>query len=192
EAAGYILGADGVYERAGQRLAGEVLVRPGRADLAALASAMSVDLRGCGIELRVREVAFSSELILAQLEWPNTFDISLATIRTGPDPDVDLGWLGSAHVTTQLDPGDANFGGWNDAVTDSLLAEGDGRLSGLARAAAYRSLQAHLAAGSPVVPLVLDVAYAAVSSRLRLVDGAVDPSLMTYESGVDDWTLAAP
>jgi peptide/nickel transport system substrate-binding protein len=192
EAAGYRPGADGIYARDGQRLASDLLVRPGRADLVALATALASDLRACGIDLNVRQVAFTSELILAQLEWPNTFDVFLATIHTGADPDVDLGWLGSGHVTTQANPGDADFGGWDDTVTDGLLGDGDRTLSLVSRAATYRSLQAHLAAGSPVVPLVLDVAYAAVSGRLRFAGGAVDPALMTYESGVDDWTLAGP
>jgi ABC-type transport system substrate-binding protein len=192
ESAGYQAAADGIYARAGERLSAELLVRPGSTDLAALAAATSVELRGCGIELAVRQVDFTSELILTQLEWPNDFDVFLATVRTGSDPDVDLGWLGSGHVTGPVNPGDANFGGWSDPATDWLLAEGEGTLSTLRRAATYRELQAHLAAGSPVLPLVHDIAYGAVSARLATGDGPVDPALMTYELGIDGWILAAP
>ncbi|MFI5253901.1 MAG: ABC transporter substrate-binding protein [Candidatus Limnocylindrales bacterium] len=192
EAAGYQAGADGIYARAGVRLSAQLVVRPGRADLAALAAGLSVDLRDCGIELTVQEVAFSSDVILAALEWPNTFDVFLAALHEGPDPDVDLGWLGSSHVTTAMDPGDANFGGWSDQTTDDLLAQGLGSMNQLSRATTYRELQAHLAAGVPVVPLVLDVAYGAVSTRVRTGDAAVDPGLMTYEQGIDDWTLTGP
>jgi ABC-type transport system substrate-binding protein len=192
EAAGYLAGADGIYTRAGQRLAAELLVRAGRPDLAALAAAMSVELRGCGIDLAVRQVDFTSELILSQLEWPNTFDLFLATVRSGPDPDIDLGWLGSDHVTDARDPGDANFGGWSDLATDRLLAEAVATLGTVRRAATYRELQAHLAAGMPVLPLVLDVAYGAVSVRLVTAAGSVDPALMTYELGIDTWTIGAP
>ena len=192
EAAGYAAGGDGIYTRAGLRLSAELLVRQGRADLTALAAATSVALRACGIELTVREVAFSSELILSQLEWPNSFHVFLATARTGPDPDVDLGWLGSEHVTSAANPGDSDFGGWSDPITDRLLAEGAATVGALRRAATYRELQAHLAAEMPVLPLVHDLAYGAVSVRIRTAAGPVDPALMSYERGIDGWTLAAP
>jgi ABC-type transport system substrate-binding protein len=192
ESAGYQAGADGIYSLAGARLSAELLVRPGRADLAALARAMAAELRGCGIDLAVRQVDFTSELILSQLEWPNTFEVFLATVRTGNDPEVDLGWLGSDHVTGPANPGDANFGGWSDPATDRLLAEGVATQSVLRRMATYRELQAHLAAGNPVLPLVHDVAYGAVSARLVTAHGAVDPALMTYELGIDGWSLGPP
>jgi ABC-type transport system substrate-binding protein len=192
ETAGFRVAADGIYARAGQRLSGEILVRPGRADLAALGAAMSVELRDCGIDLAVREGAFISQLILSQLEWPNAFDIFLAAIRTGSDPDIDLGWLAGAHVTGPANPGDSNFGGWSDPAMDRLLAEGEATLRSGPRAAAYAAAQARLAAASPVWPVAHDLAYGAVSVRLRTDAGPVDPARMTYERGIDGWILAAP
>ena len=192
ETAGYRLGADGVYARDGRRLAGELLVRPGRADLAAMAAAAAAQLRGCGIELGVREVGFSPDVVLPQLEWPNAFETFLATLRTGSDPGEDLGWLASDRATGPDDPGDANFGGWRDEITDGLLAQGAATLDARRRRTAYGELQDRLADLVPVWPIAHEMAHAAVSVRLRIGDGQVDPSLMTYESGLREWRIAPP
>ena len=167
-------------------------MRPGRADLAAMAAAAAAQLRGCGIELGVREVGFSPDVVLPQLEWPNAFETFLATLRTGSDPGEDLGWLASDRATGPDDPGDANFGGWRDEITDGLLAQGAATLDARRRRTAYGELQDRLADLVPVWPIAHEMAHAAVSVRLRIGDGQVDPSLMTYESGLREWRIAPP
>ncbi|MET1231475.1 MAG: ABC transporter substrate-binding protein [Candidatus Limnocylindrales bacterium] len=193
EEAGYAAGSDGVYERDGLRLASELIIRPGRAELAALMDAVAAALDTCGIELRVREVPFSPDVILPQLEWPNTFDTYLATIALGVDPALDLGWLAGSRVTTEKNPGDANFGGWRDKTTDTLLEAGEATLAEAKRKAAYDELQARLADLVPAWPLAHEAAYAAVSTGLVGADGGpIDPSRPGYEHGLLDWRLAPP
>ena len=75
------VGSDGIYARDDQRLSSEIIIRPGRAELAALMDAVAEALDACGIELRVREVPFSPDVVLPQLEWPNAFDTYLATVH---------------------------------------------------------------------------------------------------------------
>ena len=193
EAAGYTLGSDGVYARDGQRLASEVIIRSGRAELSAVMGAVSDGLAVCGIELRVREVPFSPDIILPQLEWPNAFDTYLATLALGVDPALDLGWLAGDRVTTEKDPGDANFGGWRDKPTNALLAAGEATIAEAKRRDTYVELQERLADLVPVWPLAHEAAYAAVSRGLIGADGRLlDPSQPGYERGIRDWRLAAP
>jgi peptide/nickel transport system substrate-binding protein len=193
EAAGYTAGPDGIYVRDDLRLASEIIIRPGRAELAALMDAVSDALAACGIELRVREVPFSPDLILPQLEWPNLFDTYLMTLALGVDPAIDLGWLAGSRVTTEANPGDANFGGWRDEKTDALLTAGETTSAEDKRRSSYLELQERLAELVPAWPLAYEAAYAAVSSRLTGRDGApIDPSRPEYERGVLDWHLAPP
>lgn len=193
ETAGYTRGGDGIYGRDGKRLSSEVIIRPGRAELSALMEAVSSTLEACGIELRVREVPFSPDVILPQLEWPNAFDTYLTTLDLGVDPAVDLGWLASDRVTTEGNPGDANFGGWRDERTDELLAAGVGATVEAKRRAAYLELQERFVELVPAWPLAHEAAYAAVAAGLTGVDGEpIDPARPGYERGLLDWHLATP
>jgi ABC-type transport system substrate-binding protein len=138
-------------------------------------------------------VPFSPDVVLPQLEWPNAFDTYLATVTQGVDPGVDLGWLSSDRVTTKADPGDANYGGWRDKSTDTLLTAGAASLTEAKRRSAYADLQARLSDQAPVWPLAYEAAYAAVSKSLLAADGkTVDPSQPEYERGMLDWRLAGP
>ena len=193
EAAGYVAGSDGVYTRDEVRLSSEIIIRPGRAELAALMDAVSRALAGCGIELRVREVPFSPDVVLPQLEWPNAFDTYLMTLDLGVDPAIDLGWLAGDRVTTEADPGDANFGGWRDKTTDDLLAAGLASTAEAKRRATYVALQERLADQVPAWPLAHEATYGAVSATLTGRDGAtVDPSQPDYERDLLDWRVAQP
>ncbi len=193
EEAGYAAGIDGIYARDDLRLSSEIIIRPGRAELAALMDAVAEALDTCGIELRVREVPFSPDVILPQLEWPNAFDTYLATLPLGVDPALDLGWLAGSRVTTEKNPGDANFGGWRDKATDTLLAAGEATLAEAKRKATYSELQERLADLVPAWPLAHEATYAAVSTELTRADGGpIDPSRPGYEHGLLDWRLTTP
>lgn len=193
ETAGYVLGSDDIYARDGERLSSEIIIRPGRAELAALMDAISKALRACGIDLRIREVPFSPDVVLPQLEYPNAFDTYLATVSQGVDPGLDLGWLSSDRVTTKADPGDANYGGWRDKSTDALLTAGAASLTEAKRRSAYTDLQGRLSDQVPVWPLAYEAAYGAVSKDLLGPDGkTVDPSQPDYERDLLEWRLAEP
>lgn len=192
EAAGYLPGRDGIYGRDGVRLSSEIVIRPGRAELSALMAAMARALEACGIELRIREVAFSPDVILPQLEWPNAFETYLATVRLGTDPALDLAWLDGDRVTTAKNPGDANFGGWRDKATDELLAAGVKTVSEARRREAYLDLQARLEDLVPAWPLVHEPTWAAISGRLRHADAPIDPTQPGYERNLRQWLIALP
>ncbi len=192
EEAGYVVAGDGTYQRDGQRLSSEIAIRPGRAELSALMSDVADALDACGIELTVREVPFSPDVVLPLLEWPNDFETYLATVSMSADPAIDLAWLDGARVTTEDNPGDANFGGWQDKATDQLLAAGRSTLDEERRRSTYAELQARIEELVPAWPLVHEPAYAAVSTGVQRDGATIDPGLPGYERGLGDWRLAAP
>ena len=192
QADGWQRGPDGIFARGGQRLASTIYVRPGRADLLDFAATAATQLKACGIALDVQAINLSGQALLDQLEYPNTFETYFGTQDSGIDPDGDLGRLGSGRVTTATDPGDANFGGWQDADTDRLLAAGAAANDLDARRAAYLELQQRLAAQVPLLPIAWEPAYAAVAARVHDGSGSVDPGRPGYDRGVLAWVLASP
>jgi ABC-type transport system substrate-binding protein len=190
EAAGWELGSDGVYARGGQRLASTVYVRPGRADLLDFASTAATQLKACGIALDVQALNLSGQALLDQLEYPNTFETFLGTQASGADPDEDLGRLQSRRATTASNPGDADFGGWQDAETDRLLGAGAAAGGADARRQSYLELQVRLAQQVPLLPIAWEPAYAAVATRLQDGNGPVDAGRAGYQRDILAWRLA--
>ena len=191
-AAGWAPGADGVMAKAGLRLFSQLTVRTGRADLLAFATAAAAQLRGCGIDLQVVSADPSGSLLLAQLEYPNTFDTVLVSHDAGADPDADLELLHSRHITTAANPADGNIGGWADPTADALIDEAATTSDASLRADAYARLQRLLAQAVPVLPIAWDLAGSAIAGRVRLDGRPVDPSLPGYEADVLDWRLGSP
>ncbi|HTS15044.1 MAG TPA: ABC transporter substrate-binding protein [Candidatus Sulfotelmatobacter sp.] len=192
EAAGWARGSDGIYARDGLRLASSIAVRPGQDDLLAVLTAAATRLRACGIDLDVQSTTLSGSDILNALEYPNTFDTYLVSEVAGTDPDDALGRLLGSRATTVSHPGDANFGGWQDPVTDQLLGQGLRTADPVARAATYGQLEAHLAALVPVLPITWDAAWSAVARRVTDGASAVDPAAPGYDRDVLSWRLSAP
>ena len=191
-AAGWVLGSDGIYARDGMRLQSSIAVRPGQNDLLALLTAAATRLHACGIGLDVQAATLSGQEILDALEYPNTFETYLASQSAGLDPDDALGRLLGSRSTTATDPGDANFGGWQDPQTDQLLALGRRTADPAARAATYGQLEAHLAAQAPVLPIAWDPAFGAIARRVTNGGKAVDPATPGYDRDVLSWRLSAP
>jgi ABC-type transport system substrate-binding protein len=192
ERAGWRRGGDGIYARRGQRLTSQIYVRPSRADQLAFAQAASEQLARCGIELRVSELGFSGDVLLRQVGWPNDFDTYLAENPIGLDPATDFGMFQSSRITSQANPGDANFGGWSSAQADKLIREAAANLRGSQRAALYSQLQDLLARDLPLYPLWYETSYAGVSRRVAREGGPIDPAAPYYSWDADRWILSSP
>jgi ABC-type transport system substrate-binding protein len=192
QAAGWVRGSDGIYERAGMRLQSSIAVRPGQNDLLALMTAAATRLRACGIGLDVQATTLSGQDIIDALEYPNTFETYLASQSAGSDPDDALGRMLGSRATSASNPGDADFGGWQDALTNQLLAQGVRTADPAARAATYAQLEAHLAGQVPVLPISWDPAYGALARRVTEGGVAVDPAAPGYDRDVLSWRLTGP
>ncbi|HEX5466448.1 MAG TPA: ABC transporter substrate-binding protein [Candidatus Limnocylindrales bacterium] len=188
--AGWQPGPDGIMTRGGLRLSSQLIVRTGRPDLLAFATAAAEQLRTCGIDLQVLSQDPSGQLLLAQLEYPNTFDTVLVANAAGPDPDAGLGLFHSRHITTAENPADGNIGGWSDPAADTLIDAAVASADTTARAHDYGQLQRLLAQQVPILPISWDSQAAAVSQRLHLGDDPVDPSRAGYDATRLEWTLA--
>ena len=189
---GWVRGSDGIFARGGLRLQSSIAVRPGDDVLLGLLTAAAARLRACGIGLDVQSATLSGHDLLSALEYPNTFDTYLAAQPAGLDPDDALGRLLGSRTTSISHPGDANFGGWQDPLTDQLLAQAVRTADLAARAAVYDRLETHLAGLAPILPIAWDSAYAAVATRLTDGQAPVDPGTPGYERDVLSWRLAAP
>jgi ABC-type transport system substrate-binding protein len=187
--AGWKLGADGIFVREGLRLSSELWVRPSRADQRAFAEAASQQLRACGIELQVRDLGFSGDQLLRQLEWPNDFDTYLLAQELGGDPHQDLARLHSRHITSEANPGDTNFGGWNDPRADQLIDAGATTLDPVERARIYAELQELIASEVPLYPCWYDVVYSGLSRRVSLPAGQPDLAQPGFDLDPESWRL---
>jgi ABC-type transport system substrate-binding protein len=193
EKAAWRRGADGIYAKRGQRLTSQIYVRPSRADQLAFAQAASHQLARCGIELRVTELGFSGDELLRQVGWPNDFDTYLAENPLGLDPAVDFSIFQSSRITSQANPGDANFGGWSNQQADRLIKQaGTTELQNPRRAALYAQLQDLLTRDVPLYPLWYETSYAAVSLRVAREGGTIDPGDAYYSWDADRWILSSP
>ncbi|MBA3778597.1 MAG: ABC transporter substrate-binding protein [Chloroflexi bacterium] len=190
-AAGWRRGNDGIFARGKARLSSDVFIRPSRGDLLAYWRDAAEQLRACGIELTVRELGFSGNVLLSQIEFPNEFETFLAEFPYGRDPDQDFAILHSNRATTRENPGDANFGGWRDPTTDQLIEAGRTTLDPAAREAAYGKLHALVAREIPIFPFRHELAYTGLSSRVSGPNGPVDLTGSAYDWAADRWRLEA-
>jgi peptide/nickel transport system substrate-binding protein len=187
---GWTRDGDGPWERDGVRLSSELLIRPGRSDLLAFASGAAEQLGECGIELRVREAALSSDDLIGQLEWPNDFDTLLTTVHLATDPGTDFGMLHSSRVTSEVNPGDRNVGGFSDAAADELITAAAAEPDRDARAALYAQLADRLSELAPIVPIWYETTWSAVSRRIVDADGdPIDPAGSRYWWDAPSWRV---
>jgi ABC-type transport system substrate-binding protein len=190
--AGWSPGSDGIMERDGERLTSEIHVRPSRGDVLAFLERVSRELRECGIELLVRELDLTGDVLLSQLRWPNEFETVLLTRELGVDPDTDLSVYESSRVTSADNPGDANAGGWASTEADRLLAEARAAVALEERATLYAGLEQLLATELPAYPLWYETGYSAMSDRVVGADGEIDLTTPFHDADLARWDVKVP
>jgi peptide/nickel transport system substrate-binding protein len=192
QAAGWTRGADGIFTHGTQRLSSDISIRPSRTDLLAFAQAAAGQLAECGIELKVKQLDLTGDLLLAQLKWPNDFDTVLLTRQLGTDPDQDVVAFESSHATTADNTADANPGGYSSPEADRLIAQARLTADQAARKGLYGQLQDQLGEDVPGWPIWYDQAWSAVSNRISGPDGAIDPAAPRFWWNIADWKLGPP
>nr|MBA2275908.1 hypothetical protein [Chloroflexota bacterium] len=191
EEAGWQRGSDGIFARGAMRLSSEVGVRTGRPDLLGLLQAVSEQLHACGIELGVRELDASTDALLERLQWPNDFETLLLARPLASDPAADFAAFEGSRVTSRDNPTDANPGGHSSPALDALLAAALTDPDPDVRAGHYTDALLVMAQDPPSLPLVYDVAHAAISHRVQDAAGmGIDPSAQRY--AWDVWSWRAP
>jgi ABC-type transport system substrate-binding protein len=189
ETNGWLPGADGVRQRDGVRLSSSIAVRPTSVDLFTFANQAAQQLSECGIELRVEELDLTGDTMLDQLQWPNDFDTMLIARQLSVDPDSAVRSFESSHITSEQNRADANPSGFTSSLADHLIASARETLDESERVEDYAGVQELLADDVPYWPLWYEASVAAISSRVRGPDGAIDPSRPRYDWDVSSWTL---
>jgi ABC-type transport system substrate-binding protein len=180
EAAGWKLGADGVYAKAGNPLAATIYVRSDASDRLKMAQLISGEVRDCGINLSLSQSDFDGDLrgILQPPHLgPGTdapFDMYLLIWGNGWDPLSHL--FDPAAIPSADQPGD-NFGGYSNPQVGDLLSQVQSSYDIDTRAGFYRQYQEILADQQPALFLWHQARLDAASTGLRTIDGPLDLNL---------------
>jgi len=111
------------------------------------------------------------------------FDLVLASVDSGIDPDVFVYW----H-TSQTDKGGLNISGIRDDELDRALAAGRTRGSDRLRKAKYQTAASEWRQLAPAVSLTQDSYYVVSRPRVRAYDGELLANTSDRYSDVQEWT----
>ena len=139
---------------------------------------------------QLRSVGVAIDLIgLEQEEFNQTvfidrgFDLVLASVDSGIDPDVFVYW----H-TSQSDKGGLNISGIRDGELDRALAAGRTRSSDRLRKAKYQTAAREWRVLAPAVSLSQDSYHVVSRSRVRAYDGELLANTSDRYHDVHQWT----
>ena len=85
EGAGWTLGSDGIYEKAGQKLSTTIAVRAGRPNRSKWVQLMADQVKTCGIDIKFKETDFGAILNMLTV-FPHINAAAPETARYGPAP----------------------------------------------------------------------------------------------------------
>jgi peptide/nickel transport system substrate-binding protein len=197
ESAGWNVGADGIYQKDGKRLAATVYLRHDDPRRVKFAEILRLQTRDCGMEITPSRGDFD-ELIGTILSWPNEapdthqpFDLYLGGWLS-PFWDNLSDLFDSEAITTQAHPEGDNYGGFSDTQVDDLLRQTRLASDIEDRAALVKRYQERLAVDRPALFGWYGVRADAVAVGLRSVDGPLDLSLPLWFAYPERLVLESP
>jgi len=189
EGAGWTLGSDGVYAKAGKRLSSTLFVRVGRPQRLSFAQLARDQLKDCGIEVKVQEGDLNTVLIPKVLDYPNDFDTYLGGWSTALDPD-DFSIFNSGEIPTKANPSANNFPGWKNPQADQLLKAGREELDQAKRKDIYFQFQILIHNELPYYFLWADKAHTGLSKTVVSQNEPFDlKSVGINYYNIDAWTV---
>jgi len=183
EAAGWQLGADGVYAKGSTRLAAQILVRASDDARVHMADLIARQARDCGMD--VRGDYLGTDAYYSVFQYPHhipgsgtPFDLLLSGWTSNPDPDIASTYITAAITDAKHPDGSGeitgNFGGFSDPAFDRLIAAGRATYDQAERTRIYRQAQEELAAQVPGIFLWAANGYDALRLTVTTVDGSLD------------------
>ena len=172
EESGWTLGDDGIYEKDGQRLSAEVLVRAGQSDRINFMQLFAQQVQECGVEIAVNPADFQTVLLPAlDRAWADDgFDAYFGGWTAGVDPDPFALWHCS-QVSTEERPELFNYIGYCNSEVDEIIEAGLATSDQEERKELYFRFQEILAEEQPYLfayaPLVRD----GMNAGMRWTDG---------------------
>jgi ABC-type transport system substrate-binding protein len=198
EAAGWQLGADGVYARDGVPLTAKIVVNAAATARIKMADLMAREARDCGMDLTSLQLDRWTG-IQPMLSYPHVipgtttpFDLFLVLWTTGPDPADGLGIYTSSLASSAEHPDNPNSGGFSDPAFDRLMEEGAATYDQAERARIYREAQEELAAQLPALFLWAANGYDALRTAVTTVDGPLDLTSPNWAWQPERMVVASP
>ncbi len=198
EAAGWVMGADGVRERDGEKLATNVLVRAGQQQRIDFMALLRDEANAnCGFGFTTEEVDFTT-VLLPGLEFPHIFpgtnepwDAYFGGWSTGFDPDP-YALYHSSQCTTEEQPDTYNYICFVNDDADALIEAGLVELDQDARAAIYQDFEAIMAEELPYLWAWSDIAREGLSDTIgTTADGGLSLDTPTFFWEVEKLTIQA-
>jgi ABC-type transport system substrate-binding protein len=190
EAAGWQLGADGIYAKGGVPLAAKILMRADYGDRVKMADLIASQARDCGMDLLSRPTKLDdlwAMLDQSPFNIPGTktpFDLVIIAWTVGIDPGHNLDLFASWRVET-------NTGGFSDPAFDRLIKAGVATYDQAERKSIYRQAQEELAAQVPVIFFFAWPGIDDVRSSVATVDGPLDLGVPNWARGAERLVVRA-
>lgn len=181
DAAGWQVGANGVRQKAGQKL--EIkLVTQADTSYGEVARQLAVQWKQVGVDLKIEEIDAST--LQQSYIRPRNYDALLYGINLGADPDVYAFW----HSSQAIDPG-SNLSVYKSGVADQALEAGRTLVDPQTRAAKYRSFIQSWVNDSPAVMLYTPAYLYGVDREVR----GVKIKRLVYPAdrfdGIEHWSV---
>ena len=131
DAAGWVLGSDGIRARGDQRLTLSLVALAG-SDYEKVANQLAEQWRQIGVDVQITLADPSN--IQQNYLVPRAYDVLIHQFQLGPDPDVYEYWHSS-----NIQPSRLNFANYKSAVADLALFNGRTALDSATREAKYKT-----------------------------------------------------
>lgn len=180
EASGWALGDDGIYAKAGRRLATVVAVREGFPERLRWIELVAEQVRACGIELGIREVPFTTIVRMLDV-YPHVnaadpgarrpFDVYLGGFDTTLEPDP-FRLYHSTECSSAERSSTFNFICYQSAAVDGLIDAARRETDLGRRAELYHQYAVALSQDLPVMYAWSDMAREGLRTSVGTTDGA--------------------
>lgn len=165
---------DGILERDGKPFSFEILTNQNK-EREKSAVLIQRKLRAVGIDVQIRAIEWAS--FISRFIKTGDFDAVILGWGLGLDPDQFNIWHSS-----QQQPGQFNFIGYNNAKVDTLLEQGRIELDADKRMAIYHEFARELLEDSPIIYLSAGYGLTAIHKRVKGIQTPVPPAGVGYDS----------
>ncbi|WP_232496450.1 peptide-binding protein [Methylotenera versatilis] len=173
---------DGILERDGKPFAFEIITNQNK-EREKSAVLIQRRLKDIGIDVQIRAIEWAS--FISRFIKTGDFDVVVLGWGLSLDPDQFSIW----H-STQNQPGQFNFIGYNNPTIDKLLEQGRLELDIDKRMKIYHEFAKVLLEDSPIVYLSAGYGLTAIHKRVKGIDSPAPPAGIGYNS--HEWYIPTP
>jgi ABC-type transport system substrate-binding protein len=197
EQSGWTRGADGIFEKDGQKLSTVAPVRAGRPDRSRYMQLLGDQVReNCGIDIRYQEVDFTALLNMltsyphinaAAPEQGRPFDAYFGGFVSGPDPDP-YSLYHSDECSTEARPDTNNYICYSNPEVDRLIDAGLATFDQDERTGIYLDYAKIQAEDLPVIYAWSDIQREGLRTSITKADGPIALDTPYYFARIEQFT----